>query len=251
MRHEKEIGSPLAAIAAGATERGHLPLHYPKGGDEVSRRVGHSLHLLTKRDCKEKGIALPAALLDPRDTDCRPGVETLVYAYKFATLEGGVLAIPRPRIKTNTRGLVSSSDSPAVLWADGSKIYAYNGVWIHPDIYEKPENITLEMVSSARSAEIRRCMMEHYPGGALELIGKWAKGGKITVIDKDNDAMGVRILFSFSDLERYVLVTTVDISKNSKYYLLRVSPAIINCKDAVASTFPLPGNFKYAPQVES
>lgn len=246
-----EAGSPYEIIKAGAIDSEHMEISYPADDNPVKRRTCYSLHALTKEDMAKKGMSLPRAMLDPRDSDCRPGIETLVYAYKFATNNDYVLAIPRPKIKINARGLISSSDSPAVLWADGQKIYAFNGIWINPIVYEQPNKITLKMIAEARSAEIRRCMMEHYPGGVLKLIKAWQDKKQITIVDQDRDAMGPRILFSFSDIERYVMVTTVDVSNNEKFYLLRVNPLINKCQAAVASTFPMPAGFIYAPQMES
>lgn len=190
----------------------------------------------------------------------------------FSVTEKEVVAVPRPAILIEDDRLHSAA-GPAVSWPHGDSYWFWHGVQVPGLVIDHPEQITVAMVAEERNAEIRRIMVERYPGGA----GKYLTDAGAKVIDRsdpDHYVMGVRggrlLWREMPDDEPLVMVECVNSSPEPdghfKIYWLRVhpqcrplvlrpgdplgEPQALTVHNAIASTFGMRGE-DYRPVVET
>jgi hypothetical protein len=77
-------------------------------------------------------------------------------------LEGvGILVCDRPRLRqVNQAGRLHAIGEPAVLFADGSKVYAYDGVRLPEEYHTHPRNWKAEWILTENNAEVRRALIQ-------------------------------------------------------------------------------------------
>ena len=74
------------------------------------------------------------------------------------------------RIMVDEQNRPHCDDGPSHQWADGWAIYHVHGVRVPGWIIEQPALITAEKVKAEANAEVRRVMIERYPGGEAQYI---------------------------------------------------------------------------------
>lgn len=137
--------------------------------------------------------------------------------------------------QTNDAGRPHNPSGPAMVWADGLKIYAWRGVVIDSELIEDKGSITWQRINQQRNAELRRVMMDIY-GESRYLMDS----GAVTV---DENEYGILYRLEFQDDEPLVMVrvrnSTPELDGTYRYYFLRVPPNMQRVKQAIAWTFGL------------
>lgn len=135
---------------------------------------------------------------------------------------------------------------PAVKWKDGYKNYFIHGMSVPADWIENPQNINANRVLRESNVELRRVLM-HLMG-----MEKFMIEAKAQVVDEwiDGGGQPCKLLrLETSDDEPYQVYQFKDPS-TGKTGILRVSPDVKTCKEAVASTFQQAVEI-YNPSVET
>ena len=133
---------------------------------------------------------------------------------------------------------------PFCRWRDGSSLYSFHGTRVPARIIEHPEKLTAKEALAEQNAEIRRVMIERI---GMERFISEAGAKKI-----HSHEMGE--LFSIDlpeDPERYLRAVRVKDPSTSRFYFLRVPPAISRADDAVAWTFGFETGKEYRPVAET
>ena len=68
-------------------------------------------------------------------------------------------------LKRDERGRLHCEDGPALQYPDGWSIYRFHGVSIPEWVINNPEKINSRSIEEEKNAEVRRVMVERYPGG--------------------------------------------------------------------------------------
>jgi len=73
----------------------------------------------------------------------------------------------RPKVlNVDNEGNMHCEDGHAISYGDGEfKLYFWHGVSVEEYIIERPEEITLELITSERNAEVNRVMIDRYGAG--------------------------------------------------------------------------------------
>ncbi len=166
-------------------------------------------------------------------------------------------------LKRNSVGRLHCVNGPAVMYPDGWKIYAINGIRVPEFVVERPKEITVSLIEQEQNIEIRRILIDRFgdnPGDYLK-----ASGAKI--IDHDEQWGTLRMKKIPGD-EPLVMVEVInrtpEIDGSFKHYHLRVDPQCrplfengqkgdpqpLTAHAAVASTFGKYVN-EYHPEFES
>jgi hypothetical protein len=149
-------------------------------------------------------------------------------------------------IQTNEAGRPHNPSGPAVVWADGLKIYSWRGVVINSDLIEDKGSITWQRINQERNAEIRRVMMDIY-GESRYLMDS----GAVAV---DENEHGILYRLDIPNDEPLVMVrvrnSTPEPDGTYRFYFLRVPPTMQRVKQAIAWTFGLEEH-EYNPEKAS
>jgi hypothetical protein len=177
--------------------------------------------------------------------------------YEQAYLHGGprvmhpefCMVSDRPEVLTvDDQNRPHNDTGPFCRWRDGSALYAVHGVRVPWWVVEKPERLAPERVLSEPNAEVRRVMIDRYPGGIAKLL----LDAQAKEIHRDD--FGTLYRLELRDDEPIVMVkvvnSTPEADGSSKDYFLRVPPTITTAHEAVAWTFEKTAS-TYAPLVET
>lgn len=141
--------------------------------------------------------------------------------------------VAKPQVhveQTPTGRRLHCSDGPAIK-SDCEDLYFWHGVMIPSFIVTNPEQITVQIVDAERNAEVRRVMLERFPGGlAAYLVGAGAK-----VVHRGNSRhkvkglRGSRLLYrEIPEDEPIVMIecrnSTPEPDGTTKLYHIRVDP---------------------------
>lgn len=137
-------------------------------------------------------------------------------------------------------------DGPAVEFADGFKIYAFNGVRIPANVVERPQSVKLEEIDKEANVEVRRIMIQRYG------LSRYLEDSGAVQIDADDCGVLYKKALAHDEPIVVVKVTnpTPEPDGTHKEYFLRVPPYISTARAAVAWTFDMKSD-DYEPIVQS
>jgi hypothetical protein len=149
-------------------------------------------------------------------------------------------------VKTNNQGNLHCDTGPALVFRDGYKVYAINGVSVNADIIENRSGITVERIDAETNVEFRRIMVNLYG------LQKYLEDSHAIPIDKNES--GVLYRKDVRDDEPFVVVkvknSTPDPDGTFNEYFLRVPPYIKTVGAAIAWTFGMEDG-EYRPSAQS
>lgn len=118
-------------------------------------------------------------------------------------------------------------DGPYVRWANGDCIWAIHGHMVPGLVVESPGKINLAMVDRESNAEVRRIMIDRYPGGPSQyLIDSGAE-----LLDSDTlrlEGSGLRALLRDKSSQHWLVGTD---GSTARVYHMPVPPAR-TCREA-------------------
>ncbi|MDE2101908.1 MAG: hypothetical protein KGL39_31975 [Patescibacteria group bacterium] len=130
----------------------------------------------------------------------------------------------RPKVlKIDSQNLPHCEDGPFCEWRDGSKIWAYHGVFVPGWIIERPEQITPEKIQNESNAEIRRVMMEKMG------LRRYILESKAVVLDRDDHEINWKR--ALLKVKEDVILFVADPS-TGRNYPIQVDPSIKTCEQA-------------------
>ena len=151
----------------------------------------------------------------------------------------------------------SVDGQPGLEYSDGRREWFWHGVKVPQHVVCEPHLITAQEIDSELNAEVRRVMIERYPGGALALIQ--AQGAKMLQKDDFGElwARAWRGQENPSFLRHDQSIVMLKVKNSSpepdgsfRDYWLRVPPTVRTAKEAVAWTFGMTEK-QYQPEVET
>ncbi len=135
----------------------------------------------------------------------------------------------------NARGQLHATDSAAMVFRDGFKVYSIDGVLVPQSSIEAPGEITIEQIENEQNIEVRRIMIARYG------IEKYLNDSNAVVIDSDQ--YGTLYKKTNRSDEPLVVVRvrnpTPELDGTHNEYFLRVPPFMVSARAAVAWTFTL------------
>ena len=121
---------------------------------------------------------------------------------------------------------------PFCKWRDGSALYSIHGVRVPKFVVETPDKITVEVIEKENNAEVRRIMIQRYPGGQAKwmmdtgaVLQHRDKRGKLWRKSRKDDTDMVIL---------EVLNSTPEPDLSIKTYHLRVPPEMKTATEASA-----------------
>jgi hypothetical protein len=159
------------------------------------------------------------------------------------------LVSDRPEIlKIDDQSRPHCGNGPFCKWRDGTALYTIHGVRLPKWIVENPELITHDKVDAENNIEVRRIMVERYPGGKE----KYVKDSGAEKVHEDD--FGILWRKDQKGDEPILMVEVINSTPEPdgtyRNYSLRVPPTMTTAKEAVAWTCHLPAE-DYNPVIES
>jgi len=152
------------------------------------------------------------------------------------------IAKPAVHVAPGVQGRRLHNASGPALDSDIEPLYFWHGVMVPDFVVERPELITVEQIQQERNAEVRRVLLERYT------FPRYIQDTGAQNIHKDEFGELYRV--ELPDDEPIVMVrvlnSTVEEDGSRKPYYLRVPPAIVTARDAVAWTFGYDNGAEYA-----
>ncbi len=175
----------------------------------------------------------------------RPFVELFrAGLWLWLVLNDRVLAVPRPRIHVD-KGVIHRADGPAVEWEGGARYWAWYGVPVPEELILTPATFPLDRIAKERDGDVRHAMVERIAYYLLECDP--------AQYEVHRDRVGVLYRVDvFADTVALVEVenSTPEPDGIRQRHRLRVPPAIITAREAVAWTFGLSAA-DYRPTLET
>jgi hypothetical protein len=127
-------------------------------------------------------------------------------------------------------------EAPALAFSDDFNLYAVHGVRVPEYIIERPEEITVDLITTEANAEVRRVMLDKFG------LDRFIKESGAKLIDSD-EKIGDLYVAEFEDDEALAMVrlinSTPETDGTSKEYWMRVTPGAKTAREAVAWMHPL------------
>lgn len=146
--------------------------------------------------------------------------------------------------------LHSINNQPSLVYSDGTEEWHWHGVSVPKHVICEPHLITAEEIDNERNIEIRRVMIERYPGGPVALMQ--AQGAHVKHKDEYGELWTRHTKGPNS--EALIMLKVKNSSPEPdgtfKDYWLRVPPAMRTAREAVAWTFSM-HHAQYKPEVET
>jgi hypothetical protein len=151
-------------------------------------------------------------------------------------LERLAIVSERPlRLSLDERGMLHSTEGPALAYADGFALWADHGVTVPAWLVTEPERLAVKHIDAERNTEVRRVMIERF--GAERLV----REGGSTLVHEDAAGRLWRREFTEGWSEPVVMVEVVNSTPepdgSHRTYFLRVPPSTRSATAAVAWTF--------------
>ena len=148
-------------------------------------------------------------------------------------------------IRCDPNGRLHATDGPALVYRDGSKVYAWKGILLPARIIEQRESIDVRAIESVTDPQIRRCMIDIMtPQRFIE------QGGANRVAE---DELGIL----WRQRWRWEAWAAVEVVNGSpepdgtyKRYFLQVPPTVRTPREAIAWTYGL-SERHYRPMIRT
>lgn len=142
-----------------------------------------------------------------------------------------------------------NTEGPYARWADGTRQYAIRGMRVPGYIIERPDLLTISVIDNERNAEIRREMVNRFPGGLRGFLD--AAGAKVIDTWIDEGLQPVRLVRrDLVDDEPVVAIhiinSTVDPDGTRREYVVRVPPTFTSAQAARNWSFGLNSDESFA-----
>jgi hypothetical protein len=139
-------------------------------------------------------------------------------------------------LKKDDQNRPHCDDGPSHRWRDGWSLYHVHGVRVPRYVIEEPHLITVKLIEDETNAEVRRVMIDRYPGGPSKYITD--SGSKILDHDERWGTLRIKHLDDDEDIVMLEVVNrTPEPTGKFKRYHLRVPPTCRTAHEAVAWTF--------------
>lgn len=144
-------------------------------------------------------------------------------------------------VKTNPQHQMHNPEGPAIEFADGFKLYSWNGVIVPEKLIMTPDEITQEDIVKESNAEIRRAYREKL--GAKVYYDRISNGKGLTLLDEDVDGEGNPMRLYETTIEDEIInkkVQFVEVMCPSTKRIYNIYPPRQNSKnvwEAKADTF--------------
>ena len=163
--------------------------------------------------------------------------------------ENMVVCTNRPKeLHLDDRGRLHNSNTAALSYREGFKVYAWHGVRVPEWVIKTPHLITAQIIQEEKNQEIKRCMIEIVGGerfvrelGASKIHED--RFGELyhKVIDPALPAIAYAKLIN----------STPEPDGSNKIYWLRVDPQSKTCREAVGRSFLGDRWQEYNPSIET
>ncbi len=139
-------------------------------------------------------------------------------------------------ISMNANNQLHNPKGPAIAYADGFAVYAWNGLRIPKKFIEERDKIDFKMIQAERNAEFKRVLVDLYGRDKFlaDIKAKKIDESKFGILWKGDDGTG----------EAYTIVEVTNATPefiNGKFdfrkFFLRVPPSMKTAHEAVAWTF--------------
>jgi hypothetical protein len=136
-------------------------------------------------------------------------------------------------IVLDNRLRISNADGPAIVYADGFKVWLIEGMLAPRNLVESPQSLTLEEIDAEANVALRRMMIEAYG------MSRYLLDSEAMLIHSDEFGDLYRKELAGDEPLVVVCVTnkTPEPDGTYKKYFLRIPPTISTAKEAVAWTF--------------
>ena len=173
-----------------------------------------------------KELGLPVTQFDSFE-------ELAAACFGFRPFLQHAVVIDRPdRLNLDDFYRFHSESGPAVRFPSGFSIYSIHGVIVPEKVACTPESLTVEEVGAEENAEVRRVMIERFPGGPAG----YAETAGAKCIDRDfrkrhiaDKAPAPRALFEFPDSSKWLVGTD---GSTDRSYWMPVHQDAKTCRDA-------------------
>ncbi|HIN67436.1 MAG TPA: hypothetical protein EYM95_22575 [Candidatus Obscuribacterales bacterium] len=150
-------------------------------------------------------------------------------------------------IARDMRRRVSNLNGPAIVFADGYKVFAVNGIETPRRFLEHPETLTVRDIDLEVNVEKRRGLIELY--GASRYLHD--AGAKLLQSDEYGELYQIEIHNDEPLTMVKVKNSTIEPDGTYKDYFLRVPPNTQTAREAVAWTFNIDNPDEYSPLQET
>ena len=141
----------------------------------------------------------------------------------------------KPRlIRQDANGRLHSPDGPALLYGDGSKVYAWKGILIPAHLIEERNGIDVHGIEAEHDPQIRRCMIDIMtPQRFIE------QSGAYRVAQDESGTLWRQRWWWDAWAAVEVVNGTPEPDGTYKHYFLQVPPTVRTPREAVAWTYGL------------
>ncbi|WP_207485664.1 DUF6745 domain-containing protein [Arenibaculum pallidiluteum] len=165
----------------------------------------------------------------------------------FAFDEIAIILAPPVEAHIDARGRFHNTQGPALRWADGSELFAFEGrTPADPRICLEPDRLSPARIQMEPDVDLRRLLLERYGPARLMRNGR----GRMVAADGTGELWRLDAF----DGEPLVMVkvrnSTQEPDGTYRDYWLRVPPTVTSPRAAVAWTFGLPAA-DYQPRAET
>jgi hypothetical protein len=146
-----------------------------------------------------------------------------------------------PTLLSFDGGRLHATDGPAVRWADGTELYAWDHVFVPPEIGSAPEGLTVARIDAEYNQERRRVMVERFG------VARFLSQSQARVRDSTDDEAGqqMRLLERHGFVVLHVRNSTPEPDGRHREYFIRVPPEMQDCWAARNWTFALPPEARF------
>jgi hypothetical protein len=164
----------------------------------------------------------------------------------YPFVEIAVAVQPETIIALDMEGRPHADDGPALAWADGTRIHAWHGRLVPPDVFDPSRPITRSRIDHETDPDRRWVLIERYG------LGRYLLEAGATEVGHDDCGQLYRLAQGWSEPILAVRVVNRTPEPNGRFrdFWLRVPPSMTTAREAVAWTFNQP-IVAYDPIAES